>query len=176
MIYLQCTEKVRRVLGVLPGSLLAAPDAQSLLGNWTVNDVAFGERRAFLFMSDKTLLSFPIMQGRLPFSVADMPTFMSHGLVQLMEMMAAPKDLYASLLKDANEVALTKSGSQSLLAMHKAIAEDYSHRIAKSGGIHKCSLGELILSVNQAPRAKLKWANSMETTLELLRIKAPSPP
>ncbi len=123
--------------------------------------------------SAKSITCWP---GRLPFSVADMPSFMGHGLTQLMEMMAAPKDSYASLLEDAREVVIAKSGSQSLLAMHRAIAEDYSHRIAKSGGIHKCSLSELILSVNQAPRAKLNWANSMETTLELLRIKAPSPP
>jgi hypothetical protein len=172
VIYLQCTGNARRKLGLAQEELQAAPAPDSRLGNWTLNYVPFGGRWAFLFMSDRSLLSFPIMEGKLTFEVQDVPPFLRHGITQLMEIAKVPRKLYASLLQDTDKVALTKATSRSLLAVQSAIAEDYFRRVEAAGGIERASLGEVIVAVNETPRSKLNWATSFEVTLALLRDNA----
>ncbi|CAG0945292.1 hypothetical protein ANRL1_02236 [Anaerolineae bacterium] len=172
MIYLQCTGNVRKKLGLAQEELQAAPAPNSPLGNWTLNYIPLGGRWAFLFMSDLSLLSFPIMEGKLTLEVQDVPPFLRHGMTQLMEIVKAPRKLYASLLQDTDKVALTKATNRSLLAVQSAIAEDYFRRVEAAGGIERASLGEIIVAVNSTPRSKLKWATSFEVTLGLLRENA----
>ena len=172
MIYLQCTKQVRRMLGVDKEELRLAPEAESILGNWSANYIPIGSRNALLFMSDRSLLSFPIMEGKLPFQMQDMPTFLGHGLSLLMKMTDLPEGRYARILTDMDEVALTKAGNQSILGLHRALAEDYDYRVNRAGGIQRCDLGLVIAAVNQTPRAKLKFATSFEVARELLTESA----
>ena len=160
------------MLGVDKDELRLAPEAESILGNWSVNYIPIGRRNAFLFMSDRTLLSFPIMEGKLPFQMQDMPTFLGHGLNLLMKMTELPEGSYAKTLTDLDEVALTKAGKQSILGLHRALAEDYDFRVNRAGGIQQCDLGLVIAAVNQTPRAKLKFATSFEVATELLTESA----
>ena len=169
MLYLQCTRSVLRLFGLHLENLSPAPEAASLLGNWTVGDVPLGDRRALLFMSDRTLLSFPIMEGKKKTEISDLPAFLGHGLSQLLPALGAPQSAVATLLEDAHEVALAKAPGRSVLAMHSSIARDYAERVDHAGGIAGCALGEVIAAVNQTPRATLQWANSFKVTLELLR-------
>jgi len=168
LIYLQCTKVVRRILGAADENLREAPTAESVLGNWSVNYVPVGSRNALVFMSDRTLLSFPILEGKQAFEMQDMPSFLGHGLSQLMQMTEVPKERYAGLLEDTNVVALTKPGSQSILGLHRSISSDYDFRVERAGGISKCDLGIIIAAVNQTPRAKLDFATSFEVTNALL--------
>jgi len=170
VIYLQCTIAIQRALGV--AGLGEAPAAASVLGNWTVNNVPLGGRRAFLFMSDRSLLSFPLTEGRRPIELRRMPDCLAHGISLLMDALDAPKHTAARLLRETEEVALTKAANRSLLAVHSAIATDYFHRVDRAGGIQHCDLSEVIMAVNQTPRAKLNWATSSEVTLALLQQAA----
>ena len=172
MIYLQCTRNVRKQLGLDGQELRAAPEGVSALGNWTLNRIPLGDRSAFLFMSDRSLLSFPILEGRQGVEMAGIPGLLAHGITQLMQMVGVRPDAYAKLLRDTEEIAVTKSGNRSLLANHNAIAADYIHRVDYAGGIPHCNLGEIIRDVNQTPRSKLKWATSFEVTLDLLHQHA----
>ena len=156
------------MLGIGDEELREAPPAESVLGNWSVNYVPIGSRFAFVFMSDRSLLSFPILEGKQAFEMRDMPSFLGHGLSQIMRMMSLPEDKYARLLEDTNEVALVKPSSQSILGLHRSISSDYDYRVASAGGINKCDLGSVIAAVNQTPRAKLKFATSFEVTSALL--------
>ena len=156
------------MLGIADEELREAPPAESLLGNWSVNFVPIGSRNALVFMSDRTLLSFLILEGKQGFEMQDMPSFLGHGLSQLMQMMGVPEDRYADLLDDTEVVALTKPGSQSVLGLHRSISGDYDYRVERSGGISKCDLGSIIAAVNETPRAKLYFATSFEVTNALL--------
>ncbi len=168
MIYLQCTKQVRRMLGLENEALQEAPSATSILGNWTVNYVPIGKRHAFLFMSDRTLLSFPILEGQLAFEPQDMPKFLAHGLAQVLKMAGLSEQDYARLLNDTDTVAFAKAGNRSILGVYRALADDYNFRTDRAGGIERCNLAAVIAQVNQTPRAKLKFATSFEVTRALL--------
>ena len=66
MLYLKCTGIVQKALG-LPKTLLADAEPTSApLGNWYVNRFDVGRRKAHVFMSETTLLSFILLQGKTP--------------------------------------------------------------------------------------------------------------
>ena len=59
MLYLQSTKKALSRLGLGKEKLGAPGVTQSAMGNWFVNVVPIGGREAYLFMSTRSLLSFP---------------------------------------------------------------------------------------------------------------------
>ena len=91
MVYLQATQNARAYLGLSRQPFDAAKETQSALGNWLLNIVPVGQRTALLFMSAKSLLSFPILIGRQQPTPEDIPGFMTHGLTQLMKSMKTPR-------------------------------------------------------------------------------------
>jgi hypothetical protein len=160
------------MLGLGKEELRLAPVAESILGNWSVNYIPIGSSKALLFMSDRSLLSFPILEGKVPFQMQDMPTFLGHGLSQLMKMANLQEASFAKVLIDMGEVAITKTGSQSILGLQRALAQDYDHLVCQAGGVQRANLGSIIAAVNQTPRAKLKFATSFEVARELLTESA----
>ena len=170
--YLQCTRAVLEGFGLKPSSLQAAPQAVSRLGNWTMNRVPIGDRMAYLFMSDRTYLNFPILEGESAVEFQDMPGFLQHGLQQLLPSIGATPQQVQAAVTDLNEVAVTRTTSRSSLAMHAAIVDDYAHVLRGLSGLGTHNLSTAIGRVNGLPRRKLQWATSAEATLELLAASA----
>ena len=168
MLYLQATKKALRVLDLQSEDLHPAGDTGSALGNWLVNVVPVGGRDAFLFMSTRSLLSFPILIGKLNPEPADLPSFLEHGVTQLTQAMKTPRNQVSMLMQDLASIALCASKDNSLVGVHSGISADYFHRIVRAGGLAKANLGDIISAVNSAPRATLGWRNSFEVSIELL--------
>lgn len=77
---------VLKALG-LPKTLLAdALPTSAPLGNWYVHRVDIGRRKAHVFMSETTLLSFILLQGQKPVTAKTLPAMMLAGLAQLLQM------------------------------------------------------------------------------------------
>ena len=134
-----------------------------------INVVPIGSRQAFLFMSSRSLLSFPIMIGVKQPSLQDMPAFLSHGLKQLTQTMKAPKRKVSLLLQSFDEVAVCKAIDKSLLGAFSAVAADYFHRVNAEGGVAKANIGAIISAVNSTPRQMLGYKTSFEVSAELLQ-------
>jgi hypothetical protein len=164
MIFLQATQIARDALGIGKEPLDEAAETQSLLGNWLVNVVPIGNRHAFLFMSARSLLSFPIMIGQRKPGLKDLPTFLAYGVKQLSHHMKLPPEKVARLLKDFDEIAVCKTTNQSQLGALRAVAADYAHH---ARGSSKVDPGRLITSVNSLPRKSFEYSSSFEVTREL---------
>jgi len=65
MLLLKCTTDVQKQIGLPKEQLLPAVPADALLGHWMVNRFHLERRQAFIFMSESTLLSFILLQGRV---------------------------------------------------------------------------------------------------------------
>ena len=117
-----------------------------------LNVVPIGGRQAFLFMSSRSLLSFPIMIGQRQPSLHDMLSFLSHGIELLVQGMGAPKRTTTRLLKDLDEIRVCKAVDKSQLGVFSAIAADYFHRVNTEGGFPKAVLGAIISGVNSTPK------------------------
>jgi hypothetical protein len=169
MLYLQATQKARDALGIGREPLHPPGQTTSALGNWLLNIVPIGRRQAFLFMSGRSLLSFPIMIGKQQPTLQDMPAFLSHGLKQLTQAMRAPQKKVSLLLQGLDEVAVCKATDKSLLGAFSAVAADYFHRVESEGGLAKAEIGAIVSAVNSTPRQLLGYKNSFEVSLELLQ-------
>jgi hypothetical protein len=166
VLYLQATKKARDELGVGRLELAAPGHTESRLGNWLVNVVPIAGRYAFLYASSRALLSFPMFVGQRQPTPADMPTFLAHGVAQLLPTLGIPKGTIDALLSDFDEVALCKATNKSELGVHAAIAADYFHLMDRAG--QEADIGATIHEVNSMPRAPLGWRTAFEVTQELL--------
>ena len=169
MLYLQATQKARDALGIGKEPLNPPGQTTSALGNWMVNIVPIGSRQAFLFMSSRSLLSFPIMIGVKQPMLQDMPAFLSHGLKQLSQAMKVPSKKLSLLLQDFDEIAVCKAIDKPLLGTFRAVAAEYHHRVNTEGVAAKANIGAIISAVNSTPRQMLAYKNSFEVSNELLQ-------
>lgn len=64
MLYLKCTAEVQKAIGLRKANLADAQTGSAPLGNWYVHRFAIGRTKFFLFMSEVSLLSFVLYQGR----------------------------------------------------------------------------------------------------------------
>jgi hypothetical protein len=169
MLYLQTTQKARDALGIGREPLHPPGQTVSVLGNWMLNVVPIDSKQAFLFMSSRSLLSFPMMIGKQQPSLHDMPAFLSHGLQQLTQAMGISQKKVSLLLQGFDEVAVCKATDKSLLGAFRAVAADYLHRVVAEGGFAKSDIGAIVSAVNSTPRQMLGYKNSFEVSRELLQ-------
>jgi hypothetical protein len=168
VIHLQCTHSVLKHFGVRPKDLRQAEDADALLGNWSVTNFVVDRRHAFLFMSDRTLLSFMLLEGKMRFDLPHVQGLLQGGLRQLLGFAAFSPSQIESALAGLDVIAVTKTKDRSLLGNLTSLANEYQHRIAYSGGFAACDLTAITLSVNEGPQRRLGWASLFEVTRELL--------
>jgi len=86
MLYLKCTNEVQKTIGLKKANLAAASSSEAALGNWYINRFVIGRTNIFIFMSDVTLLSFILFQGKKPVTAERLPNMMLGGLDQLLKM------------------------------------------------------------------------------------------
>jgi len=169
MIHLQTTQKTRNALGIGDVVLDGPGESDALLGDWVVDVIPLGGRQAFLFMSARSLLSFPIMIGVQPPTVEQLPAFLSHGLGQLMQYIDTPTHVAQGVQADLREVALCRATDQSVLASLKALVTLYAKR-AKAHG-RPIDLGRIISDVNETPREPLHFLSPFDATQALLAMR-----
>lgn len=134
-----------------------------------VNIVPVGSREAFLFMSSRSLLSFPIMIGIKRPTLQDMPAFLSYGFKQLTQTMEIPKNKVSLLLQGFDEVVVCKAIDKPLLGVFSAVAADYFHRVNAEGGGAKANSGAIISAVNSTPRQMFGYKTSFEVSSALFQ-------
>jgi hypothetical protein len=166
VIYLQTTKTVRDELGLGRAELAEAGHTDSKLGNWLVNVVPMAGRYAFLFVSNRSLLSFPILIGQKQATAHDMPNFLAHGVGQLLPSLGIAKSSIATFVADFDEVALCKASDKSALGIHAAIASDYLQTANRVG--KRLDFDAIIHEVNSRPRSSLDWRFASEVAQELL--------
>ncbi len=168
MLYLQATKKALTRVGLGREKLSGPGATQSVLGNWFVNVVPMGGREALLFMSTRSLLSFPIMIGKLEPGPEDLAPFLNHGITTLIQSMKVPRSQSSLLEQDLTQVAICSNLDRSLIGIHSAIANEYFQRLSEADNGSKADIGAVIAETNSTPRATLNWGNSFEVTRELL--------
>ena len=168
MLYLQATKKALTRLSLGRQNLPGPGTTESALGNWFVNVVPMGGREACLFMSTRSLLSFPILIGKQEPGPGDMLLFLEHGVTMLMTSMKTPKSQSSLLLQDLSEVALCSNQDKPLIGVYSAIANEYFQRLAHQGNLPEADIASIIAATNSTPRATLDWANSFDVSAELL--------
>jgi hypothetical protein len=119
-------------------------------------------------MSDKSLLSFILLEGKTKFELSNIQVLVQNGLAQLLEFMAVPQESIDAAIADLDVVSITKTKDRSIMGNLRALVDAYQHLIDLRGGLKSCDLTEVILNINARPQRRFEWATSTEITLELL--------
>ncbi len=164
MLYLKCTATVQKGIGLRKENLADAMETSTPLGNWYVNRFEVDRRNIYIFMSESTLLSFILFQGKKPVTVEALPNMLLAGLQQLLEMRGLSSAAIERALIDYQAGAYAKTDNRSTLGSLNELVHLYRYMIESQGGLASCDLTGIIMKVNEMPQRKLEWNNSWDVT------------
>lgn len=173
MLTLKCTRKVQEYLGLAKSDLSETPSGDSVLGAWYVNQFTLDRRKTFIFMSERTYLSFILLGARKSnSSKALFPEMCLAAIVQLLRTMDLPLPLIGKVIEDNFESRYARTDSKKVLGNFNDLVFLYRHFVMAGGGFARCNLSDIILRINRTPQRNLGWMNSTEATLEILSAHA----
>lgn len=168
MIYLQITQKVLEAMGEGDREIGPGGETEALLGCWMAHVVPMGSREAVLFMSTRTLLSFPIMLGKHAPTLDDLTKFLLSGLDRLALIANIPDACLIDFLAEVDQMCVCSASDKSQLALMKTLAGDYAQYIKRHGGIANVDMDAMIKLVNDKPRKTLGFKTAIEACSELV--------
>ncbi len=167
MLQLKCTRKVLTALGLKPPVGLEAREPDTRLGHWYVNLFTVDRRKTFLFMNERTLLSFVIF-GIKKSNVQEMPAVFLRGLVQLLTLEGFKPPETERALAGYGSVEIVATDSRKLLGNMNDLMFHYCHHILWEGGFRACNLNDILHRVNNMPQRNIGWAYPVNMARELL--------
>lgn len=170
MLYLKCTGIVQKALGLHKTLLADAEPTSAPLGNWYVNRFDIGRRKAHVFMSETTLLSFILLQGKTPVTTETLPTMMLAGLTQLLQMRGIGEDAIERAMAHYHDGLFAKTDSRPDLGSLNDLVQRYQWMIEFDGGLNQCDLTRIIMGTNDMPQRRLGWCTSWEVTQSKLQL------
>jgi hypothetical protein len=162
MLYLKCTQEVQKVVGLRKENLASAEPSDAPLGNWYVNRFNLGRRKAYIFMSETTLLSFILFQGKKPVTIESLPNMLLAGLQQLLQMRGLPEAAIDKVFKHYDAGLYAKTDSRPDLGSMNDLVNHYQCRVEFEGGLSHCDLTAIIMSVNDMPQRRIGWQTSWQ--------------
>ncbi len=170
MLYLKCTQEIQNVIGLRKENLAAAESTAAPLGNWYVNRFDLGRRKAYIFMSDTTLLSFILFQGKKPVTHESLPDMLLAGLEQLLQMKGLPASAIDKAFEHYDSVLYAKTDNRSDLGSLNDLAKQYQWRMEFKGGLSHCDLTSIIMSINEMPQRRIDWQTSWDIVQSKLKL------
>jgi hypothetical protein len=171
MLYLKCTGDVQKAIGLRKENLADALPSEAPLGNWYVHRFNLDRGKAYIFMSEATLLSFILFQGKKPVTAESLPGMLIAGLSQLLEMRGLPAPAIRRAIEPFSNGLYARTNSHSDLGSLTDLILHYQWAIERNGGLAQCDLTSIIMKLNEMPQRRLKWATSWDLTQSALSLK-----
>ena len=170
MLYLKCTGIVQKALGLPKTVLVDAIPSSAPLGNWYVNRFDIGRRKAYVFMSETTLLSFILFQCKKPVTAETLPTMMLGGLAQLLQMRGMGEEAIERAMLPYHDGVFAKTDSRPDLGSLNDLVQRYQSLVEYEGGLDLCDLTGIIMGINNTPQRRLAWCSSWDMTQSKLLL------
>lgn len=168
MLYIKCTQEVQKAIGLRKEQLVDAESTSAPLGNWYVNRFNLGRRKAFIFMSEATLLSFILFQGKKPVTIESLSNVLLAGLEQLLQMKGLPESAIARALEHYDVGLFAKTDSRSDLGSMNDLVHQYQWIVEDKGGLAHCDLTRIIMDTNGMPQRRIGWKTSWDAVQSML--------
>lgn len=166
MLALCCTKKVRDQFRIGVNALHEPATADAALGHWYVNAIPIGRRKALLFMSERTLLSF-LLHGLRKDNAKDLPQLFLRGLLQLLQFESFKDEEIKRCLPADGTIALSATSSKKALGNMNDLAFHYEHAIFHDGGLASCDLWAIVQEINRMPQRNIGWKYSIDVAREM---------
>lgn len=160
MFLLKCTSDVQKVLSSSGTPSIDAVDSGVPLGHWYVNQFVADRRKYFIFMSEKTLLSFVQQKGRKPVTRDTLQEAFQSGLEHLLAMRGFPVEVVEKTLALYAYGVIARTDSRSSLGSMNDLVHNYRHLIEYAGWQRGLGLNGIMMKINEMPQRRLDWSNS----------------
>lgn len=167
MIQFRCTKKVQTQLGIKQSELSTIKEPDSTLGNWYVNLTIIDRRKTFLFVNERTLLSF-ILYGVKKSHSPEIHEIFLRALTQLLTMENIGLEEINKIHEEYFDIEFTKTESRKTLGNMNDIIDLYKYHIYSEGGLKYCNLSAIIHEINRTPQRNIGWKYSIDAVKELL--------
>ena len=167
MLQFRCTAKVQKELGLKTKDLDDIQDSGTMLGNWYVNVSTIDRRKTFLFVNERTLLSF-ILYGIKKSNITNFHERFLKALNQLLLMEGVDYPVINKLNNEYLHLKYTKTGSKQVLGNMNDLMCLYKELIHTEGGLQYCDLTGIIHQLNTMPQKNIGWGYSIDLAKELL--------
>lgn len=168
MLQIRCTKKVLDLFSYKTESLSDIKSADSLLGNWYVNELKIERRKVLLFTSELTLLSF-VCFGVKKSTAKDLEVRTVNGIVRLLDTEGFTSQEIERVISDYHVVSITKTENRKTLGNMNDLAFLYESHIHSSGGLQNCNTEEIQKQINRTPQRNLEWTYSINETENIIR-------
>lgn len=168
MLQFRCTVKVQKEIGIKSKDLSEISDSKSMLGNWYVNILTIDRRKTFLFVNEKTLLSF-ILYGIKKSNITSIHEMFLKALNQLLLMEGVDYSTINKLNNEYLHLEYTKTNNKRTIGSMNNLMSTYEHFIYSDGGLKHCDLITIIHKINKMPQKNIGWGYSIDITKELLQ-------
>ncbi len=121
-------------------------------------------------MSETTLLSFVLLQGKTAVTTETLPTMMLAGLTQLLQMRGISEDAIERAMVHYHDGLFARTDSRSDLGSLNDLVQRYQWMIEFDGGLNQCDLTRIIMGTNDMPQRRLGWCTSWEVTQSKLQL------
>ena len=162
MLYLKCTQEVQKLVALRKDNLALPVASDAPLGNWYVNRFTLGRRKALIFMSETTLLSFILFQGKKAVTLESLPNMLLAGLEQLLQMKGLPQSAIDRAFEHYDAGVYAKTDNRSDLGSLNDLVNQYQWRVEFDGGLAHCDLTDIIMSINDMPQRRIGWRTSWD--------------
>lgn len=164
MIFLLCTGQVQNVLGLRKENMADAEPSDAPLGNWYINRFSIDRRKAFIFMSQATFLSFILLQGKVRVTERHLIDLLFGGLEQLLRFRGLSATTIDNAFMNCDPAIYARTRSRGDLGSLNDLVALYSHQIYCGGGVEHCDLTDITMKVNETPQRKFQWCSAWEMT------------
>ena len=170
MAILECSTALLRQIDALHEPDVQPTTPPGRLGDWCATIFSLEDRRAALFMSQRTLLSFIILEGRR-FDAEAIAVVFRVGMRQVLELEGCKKGLAEEVASSYTDMVFDKTVDASRRSQMGNLVRDYRDLVMHWGGLKHCDVGEVIHGLNQRPRKSLDWATPHEVMHALLKAR-----
>ena len=167
MLQFRCTAKVQKEMGLNPNDLSKIVEGESMLGNWYINLFTVDRRKTFLFVNEKTLLSF-ILYGIKKSNIQHIHEAFLKALNQLLLIEGVDYTIINKLNNEYFDLEYTKTNNKYILGTMNNLTVIYKYLVSTDGGFKCCDLTRIIHQINTMPQRNIKWKHPIDLAKELL--------
>ena len=149
-------------------NLYKATQTGAILGNWYVTLTKLDSGNAFVYVSERTLLSFIMLEGQRITPVKLFSSFV-RGVILVLEAAGYPASVLDRVIGEYSTGTISPAEDLSVLGSVTNIALDYAAFIDHDGGIDRCDLSEIMMSINSRPSKRLGFESPFQVTTSLLQ-------
>jgi hypothetical protein len=161
---IKCTAKLRTEMG-LKNTSLPEPNLEAgLLGAWHANLIYVNRKKCVLFVNDKTLYNFAVINlSRAKIKELD-SVFLQHLVLHLFQE-GFSEEQVKQLTQEYDRIQFAKTDSKSVLGSMNDLAWHYKYHLVEDG---EDFLPHIVHELNRMPMGAMKYAYAIDVLRQVI--------